>query len=90
MKVDISPEGLRELADNLPTSEPECLVYVAEAQAALRALAVEQDKRRAKFAAAALPALINLHRADVSWSNIPHRAWQLADAMLAAEHGGKE
>ena len=36
------------------------------------------------FAAAALPALIARHRADVTWSKIAPRAFELADAMIAA------
>jgi hypothetical protein len=39
---------------------------------------------RDQFAAAALPALIARHRADVSWGEIPAIAYKIADNMLKA------
>lgn len=44
----------------------------------------DQRFLRDEFAMAALPALVSRHRADVAWSEVAPRAYEIADAMREA------
>lgn len=45
---------------------------------------LKEERLRDEFAMSAVSALVARHRADVAWSEVAPRAYEIADAMMKA------